>query len=324
MNPFISIIIPVYNTEKYISECVNSILSQTYKNFEIIIVDDGSTDNSLDIVKEYQKNYDNITVLHIENSGVSAARNIGIKHAKGEFLFFVDSDDILYDHSLSTFTKELTNDNIEVLIGGSDVTYHPYDKNSQYWGKDFISRSPKQSFEIYATGNFIITPWNKLVKKSFIMEHDLFFEQGIINEDELWNFKLLFHAKTIKAFQKSTYIYRIRDNSIMSTITYRHMESHLKIVLLMYEYILQNKDTNTSSSMIISYEAFKNQCMRHAIHLLTPEKQYETYLILREHSFPLHKCLMSKSMNLRRCLSYLHYILTPTLGFKVYKKFLSY
>ncbi len=323
MTPFISIIIPVYNTEEYISDCLDSILSQTYKNFEVIIVDDGSTDNSFNIVKDYQKNNNNITVLHIENSGVSAARNIGIKHAKGEFLLFVDSDDTLYDYCLSTFVKELTNFDLDLLIGGSDITHHPYNKKSKYWGKNLISNSPKQSFEIYATGNFIITPWNKLVKKSFIIEHDLFFEQGIINEDELWNFKLLFHAKNIKTFQKSTYIYRIRENSIMSNINYKHIESHEKIVLLMYEYILQNKSNNALSSIIISYEAFKNQCMRYCMQLLPQKKQYETYLLLRKHTFPLYKCLISKSMNTRRFFSYIHYLLPSPIGFKIYRKLLS-
>lgn len=118
ITPFISIIIPVYNTEEYISDCLDSILSQTYKNFEVIIVDDGSTDNSFNIVKNYQKNNDNITVLHIGNSGVSAARNLGIQLAKGEFLFFVDSDDTLYDHCLLSFVNEYTDKNLDLLVGG--------------------------------------------------------------------------------------------------------------------------------------------------------------------------------------------------------------
>lgn len=323
MNPFISIIIPVYNTEKYISDCLDSILAQTYKNFEVIIIDDGSTDNSLSICNTYKEKNKNISVLHIENSGVSAARNTGIKHAKGEFLLFVDSDDTLYEYSLSKFIKELTSPNIDILIGGSDITYYPYNKTSKYWGKNLKSYSIKENFEIYAKGDFIITPWNKLVKKSFIIKHDLFFEYGIINEDELWNFKLLFHAKNIKTFQSSTYIYRIRENSIMSTITNKHIESHKKIVLLMYNYIIKHKKQGLPS-IIISFEAFKNQCMRYAINLLSIKQQYDTYLLLRRNTFPLYKCFISKSINIRRLFSYIHYILPPTIGFKIYRKILSF
>jgi len=319
MNPFISIIIPVYNTEKYISECVNSILSQTYKNFEIIIVDDGSTDNSLDIVKEYQQNYDNITVLHIENSGVSAARNIGIKHAKGEFLFFVDSDDTLYDYCLSTFVTEYTDKNIDLLIGGADITYYPFTNKQKFWAEKFSSNSREENFFYYAEGRMIVAPWNKLVKKDFIIQHNLFFEEGIIIEDALWTFKLLYHSKKMKVFSTTTYLYKVRDKSIMSNITRKHADCHIKIVSLLYQYF---KDINTPSS-IISFETFKNQSMRYVLSLYSSQEQYHTYMYFREKLLPLYKCIFSKSISLKRVLSYSHYLLPSSIGFKLYKKILK-
>ena len=319
MNPFISIIIPVYNTEKYISDCLDSILAQTYKNFEVIIIDDGSTDNSLSICNTYKEKNKNISVLHIENSGVSAARNIGIKHAKGEYLLFVDSDDTLYEHSLSMFIKEHTSPDIDILVGGNDISYYPYTKNIKYYNENLVSSSREENFFNYAKGRLIVAPWNKLVKKELILRHNLFFEKGIINEDLLWTFKLLFHSKKMRIFPSSTYLYRVRSGSIMSNITSRHTKSHIIITNILYTYFLGK----ATPSIIISFETFKNQTMRYAIRTYSSKEAYQTYLILRQYKFPLTKCLLSKAISIKRVLSYSHYIFPSYLGYLLYRKMLK-
>ena len=101
MDKLVSIIIPAYNCEKYISKCINSVVNQTYKNIEIIIIDDGSKDNSSVLCDEYAKEYNFITVIHKENGGLSDARNYGLKNAKGKYIFFIDSDDFIDDNTLT-------------------------------------------------------------------------------------------------------------------------------------------------------------------------------------------------------------------------------
>ena len=118
MNETISIIIPVYNVEKYLNKCLNSVIEQTYKNIEVILIDDGSTDNSGKICDEYAKNDIRIKIIHQQNGGVSTARNNGLEHATGKYITFVDSDDYIEKEMIETMAKKIMKKNADIVICG--------------------------------------------------------------------------------------------------------------------------------------------------------------------------------------------------------------
>ena len=116
METLVSVIVPVYNTEKYLEYCINSILKQTHRNIEIILVDDGSTDKSLSICNQYKKIDERINVISKQNTGVSDSRNIGVNNAKGEYILFVDSDDLLVPHTLPSLIISAMDSRTDILI----------------------------------------------------------------------------------------------------------------------------------------------------------------------------------------------------------------
>ena len=175
-NPIISIIIPIYNVEEYIIECLESIYNQTYKNIEVILVDDCGSDNSMNIVKEYltpEKHSFTKIIQHQQNKGLSAARNTGIKHATGDYIYFIDSDDFITPNCIESFYNLIQKYNNPEIIFGS-ATFYPYQ-----WGnfsldtnKNELSEycSNKKNINKYFFNNdyLPVTAWNKLVKKDFI------------------------------------------------------------------------------------------------------------------------------------------------------------
>ena len=114
-NPLLSVVIPVFNVEKYLPECLDSVLNQKYENIEIIAIDDGSTDNSLNILKKYAKENSNITVLSQENSGPSVARNKGVKYAKGKYVHFLDADDFILPETYSSLIKMMMDNELDLI-----------------------------------------------------------------------------------------------------------------------------------------------------------------------------------------------------------------
>jgi len=214
--PNISIIVPVYNVEKYLNKCIDSILNQTFSDFELILVDDGSTDSSGSICDKY--NDDRITVIHKENGGISSARNTGIDIAKGDFIGFVDSDDfihkdmykILYDNIIK-YTGDIAickeknvyeNELVELNSINEDL------KINILTVEEILKKSNKErSTFIYA--------WNKLYKKELFK--DLRYPENKIYEDEWLSPKILYKASKIIYIDKDLYYYLQRDGSIVNS-----------------------------------------------------------------------------------------------------------
>ncbi len=316
----ISIIIPVYNTESFLTECIDSILAQTYTAFEIIIINDGSTDNSPQICNAYAAKYKNITILHSDNEGVSSARNKGINIARGEYILFVDGDDILYPNCLQTFSHQF-NQHYDIIIGGSDIIYHPDKQAHRYYREDYNSNSITENFQYYVNGRYIITPWNKLIRRDFLINNNLYFQKGIIHEDELWSFRVLMYCNSLKSFSTATYIYRIRPNSITTSAKLKYRaDSLFQITKLLYNEILYMD--NKPSSLIISYETMKNKCMRAIIKAYPPKQQYDIYCQFKGYRLPLLRHIFSKYITFKRVVSYIHYLCPTKIGFYLYKTLL--
>lgn len=216
-NPLISFIVPVYNREKFLSKCIESIINQTYRNIELILIDDGSTDTSLIICNKY-KNIDNrIKIISQSNYGVSHARNVGIQNATGDFIIFVDSDDFISEklsETLVTIINETKN--IDLIIYGfthvntlGDILFYETAPNSIDSLSGFLS-----DFCALLEKNLIRSPVNKLFSKKIIVENNISFnEKTLIAEDALFNIQYLCFVENVRVL-KNPYYFVVNHNSI--------------------------------------------------------------------------------------------------------------
>lgn len=233
----ISFIIPVYNVEKYLNECVDSILSQDFKDYEIILVDDGSTDNSSVICDKYAEKYENIRVKHKPNGGLSDARNAGIEIARGEYILFVDSDDYIGKGSVSAIADCLAEQKhtVDVVFFDAikffpDGTQTPIGDN--YNGSNINGKSKSEVLKhIASLPKYPGSACTKLIRRSIIIDNNMFFEKGIYSEDIDWTIWLLTTAETFAYCDVDYYYYRQnRSGSITNTVNIRHVECLLHII----------------------------------------------------------------------------------------------
>ncbi len=222
MNDLISVIIPVYNVEKYLLKCLDSVSSQTYKNIEIIVVNDGSTDNSLDILSKYAKKENRLLIINQKNQGLSGARNSAIKIAKGEYLIFLDSDDYI--------KKELIEEVYgKILKEDADIAIYGYDKINEdgtlIARPDFGDNLFEHKEAIKKILSLAISPMacNKMYKKSLFVENHIYYPLRKLHEDIGTTYKLFWNAKKIISTSNSYYYWIIRDGSITSKTTYKHI-----------------------------------------------------------------------------------------------------
>ena len=211
-NALISIIVPVYNVEKYIEQCIKSILNQTYKNIEVIVVVDGSKDNSLSIVKKIKKTDDRITIIEQKNQGVSCARNNGLKSAKGEYVIFIDADDYISDDFVEYMYSLISK-------GNSDFAF----SIKNYWEEN--EKQEKNLYEKKINSNeavgLLLSPdvtvgcWNKIYKKSFLNKNNILFRSDLFYGEGL-NFIIRTALATNKIVIGNKKVYYYRKNNVMS------------------------------------------------------------------------------------------------------------
>ena len=204
----VSIIIPVYNAEKFIAECIDSILCQTFQDFELLLIDDGSTDSSFNICSNYAQKDTRVRCFHKKNEGVSMTRNYGIWQAKGEYIVFVDADDVVSPEFLSNLIVDEISD--IVITGylskrkGKIVSTHIFEKQNLIELKDCLDID-----NILAYGS----PWGKLFKSEIINEHNLEFNIQLSNhEDRLFCFQYIKYVKTMSITNTADYIYINRES----------------------------------------------------------------------------------------------------------------
>lgn len=231
INPFFSIIVPVYNVEPFIRECINSILTQTFNNFEIILVDDGSPDNCPSICDEYKIKDDRVVVIHKANGGLSDARNYGIKIAHGEYLVFVDSDDFLVNnHCLFDLFKYISKDFYSLYLLNNTVST----LNNYSTGKNYSCKKKVLLKNIIKNKYPRLCAWTWICKKNLFKENDLFFKKGILHEDEQWMPRLLLcvsNNSEIGIFNKGFYFYRLnREGAITFQIKTKNIIDKIEII----------------------------------------------------------------------------------------------
>lgn len=210
MEPTISVIIPVYNVEPYIRQCLDSIVNQTYRNLEIIVIDDGSPDHCGEICDEYAAKDSRMIVIHKENGGLSAARNDGIMRATGEWLTFVDSDDWCELSYYEQFIKAIGNTNPDVFQACASIWEYPQSKKIEYSFSNAYQVSDRESIEKLMINILGIgLPWDKLYRTAFVKNSGILFDTSIkAFEDHLFNFQLFNQVKSAGGAVFAGYHYR--------------------------------------------------------------------------------------------------------------------
>lgn len=245
--PVVSVLIPVYNVEDYLSRCLDSVLGQTLQRIEVICVNDGSTDGSLEILEKYRKKDKRLKIISKENGGLPSARNAGLDAARGEYIGFVDSDDYVESDMFEKLVDTARRHDSEVVICGANIfPEHPtadkwmYDTLSP-WYRDYREYEPDLVYKCPDTTPFL---WRNLIKKSLIDRENLRLDENIVlGEDKLFQAKVYPRAKGITVIPDKLYNYFwCRPESLMNQITYRKLSEknirHTKLALAILEDIL--------------------------------------------------------------------------------------
>ena len=212
MEKKLSVIVPVYKTENYLRKCVDSILASTYGNLELIIVDDGSPDNSGAVCDEYAEKDVKVKVIHKENGGVSSARNVGIDESSGEYIVFLDSDDFWHKDALSIIDSEM-NPTVELLSFGNCNYVHKENAEIEIKNSPMnmsLSGSDDEAWATYIVKSFFASPWNKVFRSSVIKEFNVKFKEGVVCfEDYMFSLEYSSHISSFKSIGTPIYYYRI-------------------------------------------------------------------------------------------------------------------
>lgn len=254
----ISIIIPIYNVDIYLKQCVNSVIKQTYENIEIVLVDDGSTDQCPTICDNYAKQYSNVKVVHKQNGGLSDARNIGIQNSTGDYLLFLDADDFWKDLTALQSLVDRVNLTHADLLNFSYIKYYEdlndYDNYFENVEPLPLGLSKSESINYLLDNNlYIASACNKLVKKS-LFENDLYFVKGIYSEDIDWCLRLLIKANKPDFICENFYCYRQRSDSITHTINDKKCQDLTNNILNCFSIIEKNDSLKDSLYRYVSYQ----------------------------------------------------------------------
>lgn len=254
-----SIIVPVYNVENFVQQCIESILAQSYTEFELIVIDDGSTDSSGFICEKAAEEDNRIRVIHQKNAGLSAARNTGMKYMTGQYVIFIDSDDFLNNNLfLYNIAAKLQKENVDIL----QLSYSNCDENGKNIVRgvseckdDFSNNTDVGNVlgKLLKTNQFVISAWSKVVSTELINKHGITFKEGVLSEDIDWGYNLFTNATTMTQLNEYGYVYRKRSNSISHTIKYSHLED---IADMIYDWTNTIENMDLSSSFKYSLFGF--------------------------------------------------------------------
>lgn len=230
MNKKVSIIVPVYNTSNYLDKCILSILNQSHKNIEIIVIDDGSTDNSLNILKEYAKQDNRIKVLVQKNQGQGVARNYGIKEATGEYICFVDSDDRIDKSMIEKLLENIIYE--EADFTSCLIAFEDEKKVTKYkkrFSVNFLKKD-EQIKDSYEVKNIFPIPCNKIYKTEFLRGNNIYFPEIRKNEDILFIHKIVLYSKKCSFINETLYYAYKRDGSTSRKVTVENMKSMIELL----------------------------------------------------------------------------------------------
>ncbi|APF23258.1 glycosyltransferase family 2 protein [Clostridium butyricum] len=273
----VSVIVPVYNVDKYIGECFESLSNQTYSNLQIIVVDDGSNDNSLNIIESYTNKFNEIIVLSQKNKGVSEARNLALKYAKGEYVLFVDPDDYLDNTMIEKLLKKGLEFKSDIIMCGFCLYYDTYSSKNKvnlykleekniYTAEKIIDEILNQRIQCHL--------WNKMFKKELLIKINFKFESGRYIQDMFPVFKAISLSKSISYVNESLYYYRQVPTSTIHKNNLKLAEDYYYAVDSVIKYI------NVDKKLMVKAESlgtFKNISMLILILQLMNANEYTNF-----------------------------------------------
>ena len=280
MNDLISIIVPVFNVSQYLRVCLNSILNQTYANIEIIVIDDGSTDDSLIIAKEYEKNYKNIYVIHKENNGLGFARNTGLDVAKGKFVMFIDSDDYIKPNYIQELYSAHIDFNVNTVIAGysrdinGEVISYKNKIHGVFLGEDIKKKILPKMFARKGNDYIEMSVWKTLFSMETIKQFLLRFpDRSYISEDIIFDIYYYSRIDSLCLIDNTDYCYRYNTDSLSQG----YREDKFEKLVFQYEKMKQ---------LIIEKELPEECVLRTDIYLLGNTMHYIKQIIKHEEVVP--------------------------------------
>ncbi len=272
---FFSVVVPVYNVEQYLEECIESILSQTFEDFELILVNDGSTDRSPAICDEYAKKDIRVKVIHKEKGGLSDARNIGTNEAQGQYIIYIDSDDYVKKNFFFQEVYNKTKDNADIIC----YKFCKYFENTGTFSNcsfNFPTLAKNDTMserinKIVKNDAFYCSAWSKAIKLSLIKENNIKFEKGLLGEDQEWYYHILLVANNINGLDDDFIVYRQRANSITSSWKTKNLTDCIYLIEKWnigihnadisdnYKTALYNSLAKLYCNLLIGYTTFKNK-----------------------------------------------------------------
>lgn len=281
-NPLISVIIPVYNVEPYLQQCLDSAIGQTYENLEILIIDDGSTDGCGKICDEYAERDERIKVFHTDNRGLSAARNLGLDKATGEYISFIDSDDWFELNAIETVVYAAVESGADIVCFNYVREYKNYSRVNSYRGQNELTCVGEEIIHEYCTGSSIgVVTWNKIYKKELF--NNIRFPEGQLFEDIATTHRLLINSNIVVCLSNCLVHYRARENGISNGHRLKHIQDQWWFCIDRYDDIINISEDNskllgscisTIGRMWSWYSDFSEEEQMEAIVLLNSMREF--------------------------------------------------
>lgn len=315
----ISVIIPIYNVEKYLSQCLDSVVKQTYRNLEIILVNDGSTDSCRQICDEYASNDARIKIMHKENGGLSDARNAGLKIATGDFISFVDSDDLLS----VDFCEKLLHALLEYNADIAECGFRKFESDAELENLPEVTPANIELFETEMAVDLLIKDylqpmvWNKLYRKEVLL--GLKFPVGKLHEDVAWTYQAFGNAKKVLRIEDELYFYRQQADSISGR---KYSLKRLDAVEALEERISYMRENfpklENLAIKVFCFAAMSHYDMINAHHEIDPEKQHRNQIERSIRKYNTYSVL--KKWDLKAIFWYQFFFMSPdgSLSFRKY------
>ena len=241
MKPLVSIIVPIYNADKHLDRCLKSIINQTYTNLEIILINDGSTDTSLNLCKEYAEKDDRVVLIDKINEGVSIARNMGIQKSSGDYIAFLDADDWIARNYIEHLMKPFDKENIDISVCEYQICKEYTTQSSELDYSDQYRNAHEFLLESQQTGNFaVIVPWGKIFKRKTIT--GVYFPPKLHFEDEATIYKFFYAANQIAKSNYKAYYYFQSYEGLTASVYPKHPEDAVQVFETQYEFFKGKND----------------------------------------------------------------------------------
>ncbi len=262
--PRVSVIVPVYNVAQYLEECLDSIVNQNFVRMQIICINDGSTDNSLEILKKYRKKDKRIKIINQHNQGLSAARNAGLKYIKGKYVIFIDSDDKIKNGAFDKLTEYMNKTKADFCIFDYNIL-----KNDKYIHskscREFYQKKQNEIFsykDICDKVFFRFSVWQKIFRASFLKENEMCFPIGKLYEDVIFHVKSIVKASRISIYNENFYCYRMDNpSSIMNTSKNSKKNIHIiDAIDMCYDFLKQENVFTELKSQFCSFVVRETSC----------------------------------------------------------------